>query len=574
MSEKIQQTLANTSAALGGLVMEECNFNYNLQQNVNNIQTQNYFSTASSLPQSGVIYSNSFNSQQLSNSIKINTLNIFGESGNNNDPNFFMNSFEQEPSSPRNDYAYIIKKEYCFCDQPEQQQLFQNTQNFDFFNEKQNNSFNNNNLFIQSSKNQFGNNQSNNSKNNNQGDKCLSLFFDCSPSVNPFTQGINNNIYPQEQQQQQQQQNQLGLCQNMNNANQNIFSDIPQLMKADSIVDGIQNEIPAHFLQDISFERSQRIQQTRFAESGKSYQFENSFNLAGFQQSQSSQNGVTSQSQNQILSLFKQNQIFSNYPQDQYHNIAEEINLQINTKKEEESQSNGNFNPKQDQYYNLNGYTYQDDQNENYNYKGIDQVSNRESSTRSLNYFNQNQPNNIVSATNIESSQISVNDDEESKSSKITVSKKKRICKQKEQKSKEIQSRLAVKLETERIVEQKEDRKRGKKTLYYKGSDGKQKKFARITKSMIRPVCNAVCKHLRSYGAKVEKIDWLNQLRSFLIENSKFIPTAVDFFQNHFEKYVNSSPKLIEKSEYLLFKDNWIRGVSDPANFKGLKQIK
>ncbi|KAL4504399.1 hypothetical protein ABPG72_009845 [Tetrahymena utriculariae] len=567
MSEKIQQTLANTPAALSDIVMEECNFNYNVQQNANNIQNQKYFSTTSSLPQNGIIYSNSFTSQQLSNSIKMNTINIFGDCGNNNDPNFFMNSFEQEPSSPRNDYAYVIKKEYCLCDQPDQQ-LFQNTQHFDFFNEKPNNSFNNNLFNIQSSKNQFYNNQSNNSnKNNNQGDKCLSFFFDCSPSVNPFTQGINNNIYPQDQQQQQ--QNQLGLCQNINNVNQNIFADLPQLMKADSIVDGIQNEIPAHFLQDISFERSQRIQQTKFAESGKSYQFENSFNFAGFQQSQSSQNGVTSQSQNNILNVIKQNQIQSNYPQDQYQNLAEEINLQINTKKEEETQPIGNFNPKQDQYYNLNGYTYQDDQNENYNYKGMDQVSNRESSTRSINYYNQN---NIVSVTNIESSQISHNDEEESKSSK-TVSKKKRICKKKEKRL-EIQPLLAVKFETERIVEQKEDRKRGKKTLFYKGSDGKQKKFARITKSMIRPVCNAVCKHLRSYGAKVEKIDWLNQLRSFLIENSKFIPTAVDFFQNHFEKYVNGSPKLIEKNEYLLFKDNWIRGVSDPANFKGLKQTK
>ncbi|EAR96350.1 hypothetical protein TTHERM_00189190 (macronuclear) [Tetrahymena thermophila SB210] len=569
MSDKIQQTLVNTPAALSGLVMEECNFNYNLQQNANNIQTQNYFNTTSSLPQNGILYSNSFNSSQLPNNIKINTLNVFGECGNNNDPNFFMNSFDQEPSSPRNDYAYIIKKEYCFCDQ--QEQLFQNTQNFDFFNDKPNNSFNNNLFNRHSSKNQFGNNQSNNSKNNNQGDKCLSFFFDCSPSVNPFTQGINNNIYPQDcAGQQQQQQNQLGLCQNMNNVNQNMFADIPQLMKADSIVDGIQNEIPAHFLQDISFERSQRIQQTRFAESGKSYQFDNSFNLAGFQQSQSSQNGIASQSQNQIFSLIKQNQIISNYPQqDQFQNIAEEINLQINTKKEEETQSTGNFNPKQEQYYNLNGFPYQDEQNENFNFKGIDQVSNRDCSTRSHTYFNQNQQNNIVSASNIDST---VNDDEESKSCK-KVDKKKRICKKKE-KSKEAQSPLAIKLETERIVEQKEDRKRGKKTLYYKGSDGKQKKFARITKSMIRPVCNAVCKYLRSYGAKVEKIDWLNQLRSFLIENSKFIPTAVDFFENHFEKYVNSSPKLIEKSEYLLFKENWIRGVSDPANFKGLKQTK
>lgn len=73
------------------------------------------------------------------------------------------------------------------------------------------------------------------------------------------------------------------------------------------------------------------------------------------------------------------------------------------------------------------------------------------------------------------------------------------------------------------------------------------------------------------HGAKVERIDWLNQLRKFLVENEEYIPISIEFFQKHFETYVNNSPKLLEKNEYLLFRSNWIKGVSDPANFKGLK---
>jgi len=55
------------------------------------------------------------------------------------------------------------------------------------------------------------------------------------------------------------------------------------------------------------------------------------------------------------------------------------------------------------------------------------------------------------------------------------------------------------------------------------------------------------------------------------VENEEYIPISIEFFQKHFESYVNNSPKLLEKNEYLLFRSNWIKGVSDPANFKGLK---
>jgi len=65
-------------------------------------------------------------------------------------------------------------------------------------------------------------------------------------------------------------------------------------------------------------------------------------------------------------------------------------------------------------------------------------------------------------------------------------------------------------IDVEGVVEEKRGRIRSKKTLFYTDQHGKIKKFARITKSMIRPVCNALSKHLKMHGAKVERIDWLN----------------------------------------------------------------
>lgn len=66
-------------------------------------------------------------------------------------------------------------------------------------------------------------------------------------------------------------------------------------------------------------------------------------------------------------------------------------------------------------------------------------------------------------------------------------------------------------------------------------------------------------------------MDWIKNVRDFLLTNKEFIPHAINFFEKNFKEYVMNSSKLIDKSEYLYFKKDWIKGVSNPENFKKLK---